>query len=65
MGVGREKIWHESPVDWFRVSEYGASSFSELWAETGALVNTGRAGEVPLKILQAYEKVIKQLAGGL
>ena len=65
MGVGREKIWHESPVDWFRVSEYGASSFSELWAETGALVNTGRAGEVPVKILQAYEKVIKQLVGGL
>jgi SPP1 gp7 family putative phage head morphogenesis protein len=60
-GVG---MYRQTHLDWFRVSEYGASSFSELWAEVGALVHTGRWSEVPEGILKAYKKVMKQLAAG-
>jgi len=45
----------------YAVSEYGASSATELFAEVGALVAEGRQSEIPAKILEAFMEVTRGL----
>lgn len=45
-------------LDWYKVSEYGASKIEELFAEVTALYAEGRQAAVPAPIREAYEKTI-------
>lgn len=45
-------------VDRYAVSEYGASSDSELWAEVTAAVHWGYARSLPSNVYKAYQEVI-------
>jgi len=51
-------------VDRLKLSEYGASSSSELFAETNAMVALDRKADVPETILKAYEETINSVKGG-
>lgn len=46
----------------YRVSEYGASSLSELWAEVFSARAAGQAGTIPAEIMEAMEEVLASAA---
>ncbi|MCR8922652.1 hypothetical protein NO559_07710 [Dasania sp. GY-MA-18] len=46
-------------VDWFAVSEYGATNHSELFAEVTAFMAMGRENLLPASIVKAYTETLK------
>jgi hypothetical protein len=47
------------------VSEYGASSDAELWAEITAMIASGRRHLIPTELLKIYETVLDDYVGNL
>jgi hypothetical protein len=43
-------------IDWFKVSEYGASKIQELWTETGTAIDCGL--EVPENLEKAFKATV-------
>lgn len=48
--------------DWHKLSEYGATSESELWAEAFAARAAGLSAEMPAAIMEAMEEVLASAA---
>ena len=62
LALDKYRIEGDNNLSWYRVSEYGASSSSELFAEVGALVTEGRSAEVPAHILKAFNETVESIS---